>query len=180
MDELRRLVMVGLPLAFPRIVRADPPEATGLDPMPISGLAIGGSVQNKTVLSAESLRTSPLAISMEPVPLTVRGGETRRILTGYRGVKLTDLLDQAQIEPSDHNFLKRSFVIARATDDYTVVFSWSELYNTPIGSGVLVLVERDGQALPSSEGPLALISRLDLRTGPRHVRWLTSIELQHV
>jgi len=177
MDEIRRLIVVGLPLAIPNLANALP-EKKPLNPDTATSLSIGGAVRYRTSLPTESLRTSPLIVEMEPVPLTVRNGEVRRTLSGYRGIKLTDLLDQAQFEPSDHNSLKRSYVVARATDDYTVVFSWSELYNTAIGAGVLVLVEKDGQALPTTEGPLALISRLDLRTGPRHVRWLASIEIR--
>ncbi len=179
MDEIRRLIVMGLPLALPRIAHALPADA-GTSPEASSFLSIGGAVRNKTKVPAESLRASSLVGEMGPVPLTVRGGEVRRTLTGYRGIKLTDLLDQAQFEPSDHNALKRSYIIARASDDYTVVFSWSELYNTPIGAGVLVLVEKDSEAIPTTEGPLALISRLDLLTGPRHVRWLTAIEVRQV
>jgi len=176
MDEFRRLIVVGLPLAIPGVLHAAPPSADSTVAGP-SALAITGGVRNKAALSAEALRTSPLVTNMEPVALTVRGGEVKRTLTGYRGIKLTDLLEQAVIEPSDHNSLKRSYVVARAGDDYTVVFSWSELYNTAVGPGVLVLVEKDGSALPDTEGPLALISRMDLRTGPRHVKWLKSIEV---
>jgi len=179
MDELRRLIVVGLPMAIPHIAQALPADTTKNADL-TSSLSISGAVRNKATLSAESLRASPLTVEMEPVPLTVSGGEVRRTLTGYRGIKLTGLLDQAQFEPSDHNSLKRSYIVARARDDYTVVFSWSELYNTTVGSGVLVLVEKDGQAISTAEGPLALISRLDLRTGPRHVRWLTSIEIKRV
>lgn len=179
MDELRRLIVVGLPMAIPHIAQALPTEAAANPDAP-SSLSIGGAVKNTAILSAESLRASPLLAEIEPIPLTVSGGEVRRTLTGYRGIKLTELLDQAQFEPSDHNSLKRSYAIVRARDNYTVVFSWSELYNTTIGSGVLVLVEKDSQALAPTEGPLALISRLDLRTGPRHVRWLTSVEIRRV
>ena len=179
MDELRRLIVVGLPLAIPQIAHASPVAPT-TNPDAASSLSIGGAVRNKTILPAESLRASPLVVEIEPIPLTVSGGEVRRTLSGYRGIKLTDLLDQVQIEPSDHNSLKRTYIVVRARDEYTVVFSWSELYNTPIGSGVLVLVEKDGQPLATTEGPLALISRLDLRTGPRHVRWLASVEIRRV
>jgi hypothetical protein len=98
-------------------------------------------------------------------------------LTGYRGIRLTDLLDRAQIEANSHNEIKRSYVVARAKDGYTVVFSWSELYNTVVGADAFVLVEKDRAALADSEGPLALVSAKDLNTGPRHVRWLTSLEV---
>jgi hypothetical protein len=45
---------------------------------------------------------------------------------------------------------------------------------------VLVLYERDGNPLAKNEGPIALISAKDLRTGPRHVRWLKEVEVRLV
>jgi hypothetical protein len=45
---------------------------------------------------------------------------------------------------------------------------------------VLVLFERDGKPLAPAEGPLALISGKDIRTGPRHVKWLQTVEVRQI
>jgi len=58
------------------------------------------------------------------------------------------------------------------------VFSWAELYLSPIGEGVLIVYQRDGAALTEDEGPLALVSFKDTRPGPRHVKWLRSLEVR--
>ena len=68
-------------------------------------------------------------------------------------------------------------IVARATDGYVVTFSWNELYNTAIGKDVLVAWEKDGKPLDVREGQLLLISGQDIKTGPRHVRNLSSIEV---
>ena len=47
-----------------------------------------------------------------------------------------------------------------------------------IGEGAMIVYERDGAPLADNEGPLALVSLKDLRPGPRHVKWLQSIELR--
>jgi hypothetical protein len=60
------------------------------------------------------------------------------------------------------------------------VFSWAELFLSPIGDGALVIFERDGAPLAESEGPLALVSLGDTRPGPRHVKWLQKIEIRRV
>ena len=86
----------------------------------------------------------------------------------------------AKLVVTDHNTAKKTVVIATARDGYAVVFSWSELYNSPAGADVLVLFERDDKALPAAEGPLALISGRDIRTGPRHVKWLERIEVKQI
>jgi hypothetical protein len=47
-----------------------------------------------------------------------------------------------------------------------------------LGDGVLVVYERDGGPLDGTEGRIALVSLKDTRPGPRHVKWLQSIELR--
>ena len=69
-------------------------------------------------------------------------------------------------------------VIVTASDGYHAIFSWAELYLSPIGEGAMIVYERDGAPLADNEGPLALVSLKDLRPGPRHVKWLKSIELR--
>ena len=179
MDELRRRIFIGLPLAVSTLSHAMFSSARA-KPVADTSLSIGGAVAPSAELSARSLRTSPLAAPLPPIALTTCTGTFKRNLTAYRGIRLTDLLDQARIEAPDHNGVKRAYVVVSARDNYTVMFSWSELYNSSVGAGVFVLVDRDGHELPHSEGPLALISREDLRTGPRHVRWLKTIEVRHV
>ncbi len=49
---------------------------------------------------------------------------------------------------------------------------------SPIGDGVLGVYERDGASLDDNEGRIALVSLKDTRPGPRHVKWLRSIELR--
>ena len=90
------------------------------------------------------------------------------------------LVDRAQLtEPQRHD-LRRSIVVATASDGYKAVFSWAELYLSPIGDGVLVYYEQDGKALDDGEGRIALVSLKDTRPGPRHVKWLQSVEVQRV
>ncbi|SHN20486.1 hypothetical protein SAMN05192549_105361 [Duganella sacchari] len=61
-----------------------------------------------------------------------------------------------------------------------MVYSWSEVFNTPVGNEVLVVFEKGGQALADDEGRIAMISGKDLRAGPRHVKWLKSIEIKKI
>ena len=103
-----------------------------------------------------------------------------RVLKGYTGVRLIDLLDKADLVAGEPNDLKKTVIVATASDDYKAVFSWNELYNTSIGAGVLVLYANDGKPLADDEGRLALISIHDLHTGPRHVRWLKDVQVRKI
>lgn len=175
MPTSRRSLLCSLLALSPALARAHP--AASADPADnvSKQLAIGGRVPNALTLlpgalDAYSVRTLP------DIPLKGRTGETQRILKGYAGIRLTDLLDKAQLNTADHNELKKTIVVATATDAYKAVFSWSELFNTSIGDGVYVLVAKDSQPLDDSEGRFALLSMQDIHTGPRHVRWLKDIQ----
>ncbi len=106
-----------------------------------------------------------------------RSAQGQEVATTARGVSLAAIVKRAGLVEPDHNSWKHTVVLATATDGYSVAFSWPELVNTDTGSGVLVVYERDGKPLDDAEGPIALVSAKDQRTGPRHVRWLQRIDV---
>lgn len=176
MDNQRRRLMMSLPFATPVLARSFPNgvrESAGPD----TTLTIGGAVRRPLTISAVELRCSPLATNVPPIPLTSCTGQLKRVLSAYRGVRLIDLLDQAQITEADHRTARRTGVVLRASDGYAVLFSWSELYKSSPGDDVLILFERNARALDAREGPFASIAPADLRTGPRHVRGLRAIDV---
>ena len=73
--------------------------------------------------------------------------------------------------------MRRSYVVAVASDGYEVVFSWAELFVSPIGDNVYVVYERDDAPLPDDEGRFALIAAGDARP-VRHVKWLATLRLE--
>ena len=95
----------------------------------------------------------------------------------WRGVLLRELLDAACLQKLDRYALRHTAVVARATDNYAALFSWGELYNGRAGYSVLVITALNGKPLPPSEGPYALRSLADTRSGPRHVKWLQRLEV---
>ncbi len=99
---------------------------------------------------------------------------------GYGGVRLVDLLKEADIRQDARHALRRTYIVATATDGFQAVFSWGELFNTPIGRGVIVAYERDGAPLRDGEGRITLVSLADERPGTRHVKWLSRIEVRRV
>ncbi len=149
------------------------PPANGT---PSHSLRITGAVKAATELDVEAIRK--LAVrDTGPVDVVCASGATVAKVSNFRGVRLTDVLDHVGLDLDGHKDGRRMVVVARATDGYVVTFSWNELYNTAIGKDVLVAWEKDGKPLDVGEGQLLLISGQDIKTGPRHVRWLNGIEV---
>jgi DMSO/TMAO reductase YedYZ molybdopterin-dependent catalytic subunit len=130
-----------------------------------SRVTVSGEVKQALTLTVEDLRK-----------LGGRRGLVEK--KGYAGVRLTDVLEEADIRRDARNALRRSYVVATASDGYVAIFSWGELFNTPVGAGVLVAFDRDGQPLRDGEGRIALVSLEDERSGARHVKWLSRIEVK--
>lgn len=98
----------------------------------------------------------------------------------YTGTLLRDVLSATKPLETDHHALRQSYLIAKGTDGYFAVFTWAELHISPIGEGVFIVYERDGDPLTADEGAIALISSRDTRPGPRYVKWLSSASFRRV
>lgn len=95
--------------------------------------------------------------------------------TVWSGVLLRDLLVHAGFAGGNDRGARTATVEAVASDGYRAVFSWGELFNSPVGEQTLVIVGQDERPLDAAAGPLALRSLSDIRPGPRHVRNLCSL-----
>lgn len=142
-------------------------------------LTVSGDVGASTALTIDELRElSPSPI--EDTRAAGAKGPSERAARKYVGVLLRDVLNLVKLKEPEPRGLRKSLILASARDGYKVVFSWAELYLTPIGDGVYVVYERDGAPLLPGEGPLALVSLADTSPGPRHVRWLQRIDVRMI
>ncbi len=144
-----------------------------------TSLHVSGEVENALNLSVDDLHAFPPQQIAE-VPIICQSGANLGNLENFRGVALRDILDRAKIKAPGHFDARRMIIVATASDNYKAIFSWNELFNSSLGDGVIVFFEKDGKPLPDNEGRIAMISKNDLRTGPRHVNWLKSIEVRKI
>jgi len=139
-------------------------------------VSVAGVVATPLTLSVAELKKLP-PTELAGMPIVCQSGATMEEVKQYKGVKLKDVLDKAEIVSKDHNDNKKMVIVATASDGYKAIFSWQELYNSPIGDEVVVFYEKNNKPLDEDEGQIALISAKDLRAGPRHVKWLKSLEV---
>lgn len=142
-------------------------------------ITVSGAVEHALILSVGDLRKFP-PHQVGEVPVVCQSGADVGKLENLKGVLLRDILEKAAVISSSHNDVKKMAIIATASDGYKVVFSWSEVFNSPLGEGVIVFFEKDGVPLADDEGRIAMVSTKDIRTGPRHVKWLQAIEVRKI
>ncbi len=136
-------------------------------------VTVKGAVEQPLALTLEDLRGFTVRDYEETWP---EGHGPPHAPSKVSGVLLKDVLERAKLVEKRPRDLRKTVVIADARDGYRAIFTWVELYLSALGDGVVLAIARDGKPLAESEGPVALVSLQDERRGPRHVKWLASIE----
>lgn len=142
-------------------------------------LGIRGNVAVPLSLTVGDLARFPVQRVDDTRVVRAQGSDSA-LVRQFAGCLLRDVLNTAKLTEGGRNDLRRTIIVATASDGYKAVFSWGELFNSSIGDGVLVVYERDGAPLGDAEGRIALVSLKDTRPGPRHVKWLATVDVVRV
>lgn len=140
-------------------------------------LTVKGDVENKLVLTVDSLRKM-LAVTINDFNVVCETGATMKVNKTSTGVLLKDILKKANIVQENHKD-RNFYIVARATDGYKATFSWAEIFNNATGDSVYVLYEENNAPI-EKQGDMILVCTNDIKTGPRHVFWLEGIEVTRI
>ncbi len=151
-------------------------DAKQFDPGEDKTFSVTGRVRSPVVLGLEDLRALEIE-EMTDLLLLCGTGDPKGHIRSCRGVLLENVIKMAEVLKEEHNDTKKMFLVASADDGYKVVFSWQEIFNSPVGGGVMILLEKDGEPLDKTQGCFDLISALDYFTGARYVKGLRNIEV---
>lgn len=138
---------------------------------------VKGDVEYPLTLTVDSLKKMKV-VTIENFKVVCQSGANMKENISCKGVLLKDILEKAKIKQQNHKD-RNFYIVARATDDYKATFSWAEIFNNPTGENVYILFEENGQPI-KAQGEMILICKNDIKTGPRHVYWLKSIEINRV
>ncbi|WP_051309586.1 hypothetical protein [Desulfogranum japonicum] len=136
-------------------------------------VALPFAVTADILLKQEYLKTGDVPMVCgdgEPKGHTLRGG----------GVRLADIITEADVHITEHNDSKKMYVVVSSRDGYATVFSWQEIFNTANGEGVLILTDSNYESMKMEEGRVDLISLGDYLSGPRRVRDVAQVDIRMV
>lgn len=140
-------------------------------------IEVVGEVECPLLLTVDSLKKMNV-VTIDNFKVVCQTGTEMKNAESCKGVLLKDILTKAKIVQKNHKD-RNFYIVARATDDYKATFSWAEIYNSNTGDNVYVIFEENGQPI-TVQGEMILICTTDIKTGPRHVYWLKSIEVYRV
>ena len=101
-------------------------------------------------------------------------------IKNIKGVLLKDILAKVEIDAASPKTLSEYYLVFTATDNYKVVYSWNEIFNSPTGNQILVLQDYDADPAKAEKGNIAIITPSDFATGRRFVKGLSKISILQV
>ena len=140
-------------------------------------ITITGEVETPLILTVDSLKKMEIA-TLDSSNIVCQSGAIMNQSKSSRGILLKDILSKAKLHQQNHKD-RNFYIVARASDGYKATFSWAELFNNPTGEHTYVIFEENNLPL-TTKGAMMLNSNHDIKTGPRHVNWLKSIEVKRV
>lgn len=141
--------------------------------------SISGLVEGNPSFSKESL----LEIEQQDlgtVQLRKGNGEVYLELNETKGVLLKDVLESIPVKGQTNKNYSSYYVNCKAVDGFQSLYSWNELFNSPMGDSVYLITEADGKSLDQMSQSIMMISLQDQITGKRNLRNLTMIEVNRV
>ena len=149
----------------------------GQDSAPTISITVSGEVASPKIILVKDLGAYQQH-ALGDVEITNHLGEKKSVAKALRGVLLSDALETVEITAENPRVLSAYYLVCRAADGYTVVFSWKELFNSPIGKSVYLVTSRNGQEYEYISEGMMLVVPNDLRTGRRYIKNFQSIEIK--
>ena len=143
---------------------------------PSHQIRIFGTVEKEMTYSEDQLDTM-LAFPIRNLPVVNHKGEFKDSLKGLMGIPVKKLLAPIKFNYTKPKELNEFYFIFKGTDGYRVVFSWNELYNSPVGNECFILQRVNQLPLSQQSLKINLVSTADLGIGRRYLKGLESIEV---
>jgi hypothetical protein len=140
---------------------------------------IEGKVKKSLAVSLTDL-SSYRSYSIDSIVITNHLGERRSTLKNVKGVLLKDILNKVEIDAETPKVLSEYYFVCIASDNYKVVFSWNEIFNSATGKSVYLLTGHDGKPASGLDNRIALVSPKDEMTGRRYVKGMQKIVIERV
>lgn len=147
----------------------------GFAPEPESrSFVIKGKVKGELKIELKDLQQYTL-YSIGSVNIVSHKGDVKGKAKELKGVLLRDVLQKVTLDTDNAKLFSEYYFVCKASDNYKVVYSWNEIFNTAIGNSVYIVLEREGKNLTEDEDSPLMVSTEDIRTGRRYLKNLDSI-----
>lgn len=96
-------------------------------------------------------------------------------MTNVEVVPLKNILSNAVLTSDDPKQFSQYYFVFIASDNYKVVYSWNEIFNSSTGDHMFIIKSREGNSASGHNDIIAAICTSDQATGRRYVKALKEI-----
>lgn len=141
---------------------------------PTDVFSVEGNIRQSYQVTLADITAMP-AVSAGDLVVTNHTGVVKNTVHGIKGVLLKNILFKAQPDTDNPKLFSEYYIVCKANDGYTVVFSWNELFNSPTGEHVYVVTEKEGKTMQNMPDRITIVSTTDKKTGRRFLKGLQHI-----
>ncbi|WGQ09870.1 molybdopterin-binding protein [Pedobacter gandavensis] len=139
---------------------------------------VDGEVKNTRTINMETL-SHYKTFNLDSLIIYNHLMQRKSSLKNMKGVLLKDVLAEVEITAEHPKVLSEYYLVCTATDDYKVILSWNEVFNSK-KDGILILTSFDTDPAKKENGNIAMIVTTDQATGRRFVKGLNKISILKV
>lgn len=141
--------------------------------------AVTGQIKSElkfTLAEIEKYPSKPIS----DIVITNHLGEPRGTAKQLRGILIKDLLKDLELKEERPKRFSEFYLTFVAADNYKVVYSWNEIFNSPTGDNLYLITTRDGKKIRDMEERILILTPTDFKTGRRHIKGLSKILVERV
>lgn len=140
---------------------------------------IEGKVKTPLTVTLDNL-SAYKSVNLDSMAIFNHLMQRKSSIKNIKGVLLKDILTKVEIDAASPKTLSEYYLVFTATDNYKVVYSWNEIFNSSNGDQILVLKSYDTDPSKAEKGNIAIITPTDFATGRRFVKGLSKISILQV
>jgi len=139
---------------------------------PTQEFVIEGKVKSKKVVGLDELK-SMKSVLLENIntSCTPKAEETSKQV---KAVRILSILDSVVFD-APKGALNAFYFKFVASDGYTLVYSYNEIFNTETGRNMYLVIEREGVDISAMENRILMLTTSDIKTGRRNMKCLARI-----
>ncbi|MEP7167844.1 MAG: molybdopterin-binding protein [Bacteroidota bacterium] len=143
------------------------------DLVPTDSFKITGKVKNEKTITLADLKKHK-SLALENIN-TSCSAKQKEVAKEVKAVLLKDILDSVAFQYESPRALNEFYFKFIASDGYTIVYSFNEIYNTETGNNMYIVTEKDGKDVSEMENRILLLTTSDIKTGKRNIKGLANI-----
>ena len=144
------------------------------DIKPTNEFKITGKVKSEKTITIADLKNYKSITTLQNIN-TSCSPKQKEEAKEVKAVLLKNILDSVVFQYESPRMLNEFYFKFVASDGYTLVYSFNEIYNTQTGNNMYIVTEKDGKDISEMENRILMLTTSDIKTGKRNIKGLANI-----